>query len=139
MTQGNEFAPRIGEVYIMRFDGYDSVQHGWRPGIIFQNNTGNQFSPNVIALPLTSSLKKLNQPTHVLIRAKDTGLRMDSMALCENPECVSKEMVGSYITTLPDSYMRKIAVASLLATSAITYLDEDTVLETWQKANALNE
>ena len=131
MARDNMFNPSIGEIYLMQFSGAHSVQSGWRPGIIFQNNMGNQHSPNVIALPLTS-------PTHVLLKAKDTGLRMDSMALCENPECVPKEMVGNYITTLSDSYMKKIAVASLLATSAISYLDKESMLDAWEKASLLN-
>ena len=138
MARDNMFNPSIGEVYLMQFSGAHSVQSGWRPGIIFQNNLGNQHSPNVIALPMTSSIKKTKQPTHVLLKAKDAGLRMDSMALCENPECVPKEMVGNYITTLSDSYMKKIAVASLLATSAISYLDKESMLDAWEKASLLN-
>lgn len=134
-----KFRPHIGEVYVMRFDGTGSEQQGWRPGIVFQNNIGNLFSPNIIALPLTSSLKKTEQPTHVVLDAEDTGLRMDSMVLCENPRCISKENVGSYITTIPKSYMKKIAEASLLATSAIVYLDRDTLLSVWQKANEMND
>lgn len=128
------FRPRIGEVYLMNFTGVGSEQHGWRPGVVFQNDIGNSFSPNIIALPLTSSLKKMNQPTHVVLDAEKTGLRMDSMVLCENPSCISKERVGEYITTIPKSYMKQIAAASLLATSAISFLDEETLLSTWQKA-----
>ena len=78
--------PQIGDVYLMRFGGSGSEQSGWRPGIVFQNNIGNAYSPNIIALPLTSQIKKANQPTHVILPAKETGLRKDSMVLCENPE-----------------------------------------------------
>lgn len=86
-----ERVPQIGEVYLMKFGGSGSEQSGWRPGVVFQNNMGNAYSPNIIALPLTSSLKKTNQPTHVIIKAADSGLRRDSMVLCENPERMSKE------------------------------------------------
>ena len=104
----------------MRFGGSGSEQNGWRPGLVFQNNTGNRFSPNIIALPLTSSLKKASQPTHVLLPAEETGLPKDSMVLCENPERMSKEKLGRYLTTLPQSFMAKVAEASLLASSAIS-------------------
>lgn len=130
-----DFRPHIGEVYTMYFDGNGNTQRGWRPGIVFQNNIGNTFSPNIIALPLTSSLKKVNQPTHVVLDAENTGLYKDSMVLCENPACISKEMVGDYITTIPDRYMKQIAEASLLATSAITYLDKDSLLDIWNRAS----
>lgn len=133
-----ERIPQIGEVYLMMFGGSGSEQSGWRPGVIFQNNVGNAHSPNVIALPLTSSLKKMNQPTHVVISAADSGLRKDSMVLCENPERMSKERLGQYITTLSEEYMKQIAEANLLATGAIAYLDVEALLAVWKKTVALN-
>lgn len=57
--QNKERTPRIGDVYLMRFAGDASEQTGWRPGLVFQNNIGNVHSPNIIALPLTSSIKKI--------------------------------------------------------------------------------
>lgn len=122
----------------MRFGGIGSEQSGWRPGVIFSNNMGNAVSPNVIALPMTTAVKKLDQPTHVAIKASDGGLLYDSVVLCENPERMSKERVGGYITTLSCEDMKRIAEASLLATSAISYLDLDDLEEAWRKSVALN-
>lgn len=130
--------PQIGEIYMMRFGGSGSEQSGWRPGLVFQNNVGNAHSPNIIALPLTSSIKKTWQPTHVLIPAEGTGLRMDSMVLCENPERMSKERIGSYITTLSDELMAKVAAANILASSAISYIRPEMLLNLWQQAVSLN-
>ena len=121
----------------MKFSGSGNEQNGWRPGLVFQNNMGNAHSPNIIALP-TSSIKKAGQPTHVIVRAADSGLRKDSMVLCENPERMSKERVGRYITTLSDEYMKQIAEANLLATGAIAYLDVEALLLIWKRAMALN-
>lgn len=129
----------IGEIYMMRFDGSKNEQSGWRPGLVFQNNVGNQFSPNIIALPLTSSIKKTAQPTHVIVRASDTGLRLDSMVLCENPERMSKDRVGRFITKLPEKYMTEIAAASLVATSAVAYLDLEALLKAWEKSKEINK
>lgn len=130
--------PKLGDVYLMRFSGDGSEQSGWRPGLVFQNNLGNKHSPNIIALPLTSSLKKSSQPTHVIVNASDTGLLRDSMVLCENPERMSKSRIGAYLTTLPEKYMRQIASASLLSSCAISFLDPDYLLCVWQKAIMLN-
>lgn len=130
--------PQIGEIYLMKFGGEGSEQSGLRPGLVFQNNTGNLYSPNIIALPITSSLKKSGQPTHVVLYASDTGLKRDSMVLCENPERLSKAKIGRYITKLSDNYMRQIAEASLLATSAISYLDAELLYSVWRKAVDLN-
>lgn len=131
-------SPQIGEVYLMKFGGEGCEQSGLRPGLVFQNNMGNLYSPNIIALPITSSLKKSGQPTHVILYASDTGLKRDSMVLCENPERLSKAKIGRYITKLSAEYMRKIAEASLLATSAISYLDVDLLYTIWEKALDLN-
>lgn len=129
---------RIGDIYLMYFDGIGNEQKGWRPGLVFQNNTGNMYSPNIIALPLTSSKKKMDQPTHVLISADESGLKMDSIVLCENPERMSKNRIGHYITTLNNEYMKKIAAASILASSAISFLSMDNLLELWHNATLLN-
>ena len=133
-----ERIPQIGDIYMMQFNGSASEQSGWRPGLVFQNNVGNAYSPNIIALPLTSSIKKVNQPTHVVIKAANTGLKKDSMVLCENPDSVSKERLGMYITTLSDEYMREIAKASILSSSVISYLDIDILMSIWKKAVDLN-
>ena len=133
-----EKLPCIGDIYFMRFGGSDSEQHGWRPGLVFQNNTGNRYSPNIIALPLTYCLKKQGQPTHVVLPAAETGLPKDSMVLCENPERMSKERLGRFITALPRPFMAKIAIANLLATSAISFLEEEVLLTAWQRARSLN-
>lgn len=137
-SQDNSSYPKIGEVYFMRFDGCGSEQNGWRPGLVFQNNIGNKHSPNIIALPLTSSNKRNTQPTHVRVKAEESGLRCDSVILCENPERMSKEKIGQYITTLSDSDMKKVAEASLLATSVISFLDFSLLMSVWEKANKLN-
>lgn len=130
--------PQIGDVYFMRFGGSGNEQKGWRPGLIFQNNLGNQHSPNIIVLPLTSVIKKTNQPTHVVVPAEGTGLARDSMVLCENPKCMSKERLGSYITTIPKEYMSQIAAANLLATSAISFINPELLMVIWKQATVLN-
>lgn len=131
-------APQIGEVYLMQFDGDGSEQHGLRPGLVFQNNVGNAHSPNIIALPLTSACKKIFQPTHVLVYAADTGLKSDSVVLCENPQRMSKDKVKHFITKLPDKYMSKIAEANLLASGAIAFIDMGRLIEIWEKSAKLN-
>lgn len=137
-TQSKKKNYHIGEVYFMKFEGTGSEQNGWRPGLVFQNNVGNFHSPNIIALSITSVQKKIFQPTHVFVKAEDSGLKLDSVVQCENPERMSKARIGSYITTLPEKYMKQIAAASLLATSAISYLDKDSLESVWEKAVALN-
>lgn len=119
----SEMQYRTGQIYLARFVGYGNTQHGVRPCVIIQNNIGNKYSPNVIVLPITSSIKKITQPTHVLLSADNTGLFKDSLVLCENPVTLSKELLGKYITTLSDEYMRQICLAYIKATSIEYYLN----------------
>jgi len=129
--------PRLGEIYLMNFGGSGSEQCGWRPGLVFQNNVGNAHSPNIIALPLTTAIKKAGQPTHVVIPCKGTGLKKDSMVLCENPERMSKDRIGMYITTLDDETLSKVAAAYLLASAAIAFLSPEALLALRDRAAAL--
>lgn len=136
-SSNNTKNPKIGDIYLVYFDGSGNEQKGFRPGLVFQNNVGNEHSPNLIVLPLTSALKKTNQPTHVFI-PKEVGLRKNSMVLCENPKCMSKYKLGEYITTLPEEYMAQVAVGNILSSSAIAFIDPDLLMSVWQKALALN-
>ena len=68
----------------------------------------------------------------------DTGLLKDSIVLCENPERMSKQRIGNYITTLSADYMSQIAISSLLASSAISFMNPDDLLSVWQQATELN-
>ena len=129
---------KVGEVYLMDFGGSGSEQSGLRPGLVFQNNKGNAHSPNIIALPLTTSIKKLGQPTHVLVSARDTGLLRDSIILCENPERMSKDKVGKFLTKLPEEYMRKVAVATLISFGVMSLLDPEIMIKVWRETYILN-
>ena len=137
MNSNYDLVPAIGEVYMMDFTGSGNCQAGWRPGVVLQNNIGNIYSSNIIALPITSSIKKVSQPTHVLLPA-EAGLYMESMVLCENPATIPKTSVGRYITKLSAEFMREIAVASSVATGAISYLSAEDVLNVWKKAVQMN-
>ena len=97
--------PRLGDIYLMSFSGVGSEQKGVRPGIIFQNDIGNDRSPNVIALPLTTRIKNLAQPTHVLLPAEKYNLLADSLVLCENPQRMSKSRLLKYLGA--DVYKRQ--------------------------------
>lgn len=135
----NERRYFIGEIYFMNFSGSGSEQQGWRPGLVIQNNKGNEHSPNLIVLPLTSAIKKVKQPTHVVLEAETTGLRLDSMVLCENPQRMAKRNIGDYITKLSCSDMERVAVAYLLSSSALSFVNPDVLMDVYNQAVELNE
>lgn len=130
-------SPKIGDVYMMEFYGRGSAQHGYRPGIVIQNNIGNQNSPNVVAVPVTSSLKRMGQPTHVFLSAKNTGLKYDSLVLCESPMSIPKDKIGNFVASLPRSYMRQIARAFLLEHPVLGFLTNKEIEDVKQESYSL--
>ena len=78
-----------------------SEQGGVRPVLIVQNEIGNRHSPTVIAAAITSRLDKARLPTHINIRAEDTGLAKDSVVLLEQIRTLDKHLLrerGGQIT-----------------------------------------
>lgn len=63
-----------------------SIQYGYRPVIILQNDRGNESSTTVIVVPLTGK-PKYGQPTHAII-GTHTGVRRVSTALCEQIQTI---------------------------------------------------
>lgn len=129
--------PRLGDIYLMSFSGVGSEQKGVRPGIIFQNDIGNDRSPNVIALPLTTRIKNLAQPTHVLLPAEKYNLLADSLVLCENPQRMSKSRLLKYLGALEEEDIKSVAIGNILSSSAIALLSEEELLDVWKESKRI--
>ena len=88
-----------------------SEQGGVRPVLIVQNEIGNRHSPTVIAAAITSRLDKARLPTHINIRAADTGLAKDSVVLLEQIRVLDKSRLGEYIGHLEAGRMKDVEYA----------------------------
>lgn len=84
---------KFGEIYLAQLTGDGHEQRGKRAVIITQNDVGNRHSPTVEIIPLSANVRKARHlPCHVLIRADaTTGLKMDSIALAEQPKTIDKQ------------------------------------------------
>lgn len=68
-----------GEVWMVNFNpGRVSEQKGIRPGVIIQNDIGNQYSSTTIIAAITTNIKKY--PVTVFIEEGKVGLKKNSMA-----------------------------------------------------------
>ena len=83
-----------------------SIQDGYRPCVIIQNDIGNKYSPCIIVCPLTSRGKK-PIPTHVDIGIED-GLAFESIVLCEQIQTRCKTEIRNFICHLNDDKMGQI-------------------------------
>ncbi len=52
-----------------------SEQGGVRPVLIIQNDTGNKYSPTVIAAAITSQIGKNKLPTHIEISSRKQWIK----------------------------------------------------------------
>lgn len=84
-----------------------SEQGGIRPVVILQNNVGNQYSPTVIAAPITSR-RKTNLPTHVSINRQVDKLRCNSVILMEQIRTIDKSRLMDRIGVLNDYEMQQV-------------------------------
>ena len=88
-----------------------SEQGGVRPVLIVQNEIGNRHSPTVIAAAITSRLDKARLPTHINIRAADTGLAKDSVVLLEQIRTLDKRRLRERMGRVDGELMEKIDAA----------------------------
>lgn len=92
-----------------------SEQGGVRPILIVQNDTGNKYSPTVIAAAVTSKLNKAKLPTHIELSAKDFGLPKDSVILLEQIRTLDKRRLKDRIGALSDIQMSRVNTALLIS------------------------
>ena len=85
-----------------------SEQGGVRPVLIVQNEIGNRHSPTVIAAAITSRLDKTRLPTHINIRAADTGLAKDSVVLLEQIRTLDKRRLREHMGRLDETQMNQV-------------------------------
>ena len=100
---------RRGDIYYADLSPVvGSEQGGVRPVLIVQNEIGNRHSPTVIAAAITSRLDKARLPTHINIRAADTGLAKDSVVLLEQIRTLDKRRLRERMGKLDDTTMTKV-------------------------------
>ena len=83
---------RFGDIFLAELTGDGHEQRGRRACNITQNDVGNLHSPTVEIIPLSANVHKARHlPCHVLVQADEvTGLRLDSLALAEQPKTIDK-------------------------------------------------
>ena len=100
---------RRGDIYYADLSPVvGSEQGGVRPVLIIQNDTGNRYSPTVIAAAITSQTNKAKLPTHIALSAPDHGLPRDSVVLLEQVRTLDKRRLREKMGHLDDSLMDRV-------------------------------
>lgn len=97
-----------GDIFYVDFGNQPgSAVHGIRPAMVVQNNIGNLHAPTLIVAAITTELKKLRQPTHVVIGTR-FGLSRESMLLLEQLFTVDKTTLLSYAGTADTEFLQSV-------------------------------
>lgn len=100
-----------GEIYLADLSpSVGSEQSGIRPVLIVQNNIGNKYSPTLIALAITSKIKK-NIPTHIKIDGEKYGLEKDSIILAEQIRTIDKSRIIKRLGEVDEEILIKVKEA----------------------------
>ena len=103
---------RRGDIFIADLDPVQgSEQGGVRPVVIVQNDRGNRFSPTVICAAMTSRIGKNDLPTHVWVSAKDSGLKSDSLVLCEQIRTLEKRRLRVKAGRIDELVLHRVEAA----------------------------
>ena len=90
-----------------------SEQAGRRPVLILQNDAISSFTPTVIAIPLTTKLRRSQLPSAVFVPSAGTGLPSDSVVLCHQTRVLDKSRLQGRIGTLPADLLHEVEYAVL--------------------------
>lgn len=103
--------PRRGEIWLGQFPSDPKI----RPALIVSIDNRNQFSNNVLAVPLTTNLRPAD--THILIPRGHCGLSSNSMARYENLSYTLRIFLrrGHFSGAISAKLMRQIELAIMLA------------------------
>ena len=86
-----------------------SEQGGIRPVLIIQNDTGNRYSPTVIAAAITSQTGKARLPTHIALPVKENcGLNRDSIILLEQIRTLDKRRLRERMGRVDGAVMERV-------------------------------
>lgn len=86
-----------------------SEQRGARPCLVVQNDIGNANAPTTIVVPFTTSFDDRLYPFEVLVRAEESPLSEDSVALCSQIRTIAiAQRITENIGSIPRDRMDEV-------------------------------
>jgi mRNA interferase MazF len=79
-----------------------SEQAGTRPALIFQNNVISKYSKTILAIPLTTNLRRAALPSCVQLSKGEGGLTSESVALCHQLRVLDKTRLLKKLGTVSE-------------------------------------
>ena len=122
--QEGKIPVRRGDIWFVRssIEAQGHEQTKGRPAIVISNDKGNEFSPTVEVVFMTSKMTKKRIPTHVYIMGKTP-----SIALCEQITTVDGRRLEKYIRRCTADEMTQIEAAVQVSLGMRKILCDETL------------
>ena len=99
---------RRGDIFTVDFEPVKGSEQGKvRPGLIIQNDLGNQYSPVVIVAAITTG-EQAKYDINVEVKSPEGGLTRNSIILLNQIRTADKSRLGKYRGRLSPSTMAKV-------------------------------
>ncbi len=96
-----------------------SEQAGIRPVLIFQNDAISKFTSTVIAIPLTTNMRRAALPSCTRIAQGEGGLLQDSVALGHQLRVLDKTRLSRKLGTVSEATMLAVEKCVLFTLGTI--------------------
>jgi mRNA interferase MazF len=95
-----------GEIWLANLNPIrGSEQAGIRPVLVFQNDALNRFTTTVLAIPLTTNLRRAALPSCVRVGQGEGGLESESVLLCHQLRALDKTRLQRRLGTVDPETM----------------------------------
>jgi len=96
-----------------------SEQAGIRPVLVFQNDAINRFTTTVLAIPLTTNLRRAALPSCVRVAQGEAGLESESVLLCHQLRALDKTRLQRKLGTISPETMAAVERCVLYTTGIV--------------------
>lgn len=105
-----------GDIFLINTN-YNFDTRTWvaNPFLVIQNKIGNEYSPTIIVVAITSRINKAKLPTHVELPREVSGLENNSVVLAEHITTYDKKRFQTKIGELNNSNMIMVETAILVS------------------------
>ena len=108
--------PTRGEVWWAILDPVvGSEQGGRRPVLVLQNDVISSFTSTILAVSLTTNLRRAQLPSSAFVPRAGTGLAADSVALCHQLRVLDTTRFRGKIGAVASEVLLQVEYATLFA------------------------
>jgi mRNA interferase MazF len=104
---------RRGDVVLVPHPFSSGAGAKLRPALVVQNDSNNSRLANTIVAQITSTTRRADQPTQLLIDVampdgRQTGLKFNSAVTCENLATIEQSLVRKTVGTFTPALMSQV-------------------------------